>query len=91
MLTLSAALVSAVSACAFHLASAHCLWPRPAALVLPARIAGWVLFALALWLWIQALGVGVGLCIMLGCWMLAALLLPWLAACIAPAPTRGRR
>lgn len=49
------------------------------------RLAGAVLAFASLALWVRALGAGAGLCAMLGTWMLAMMLLPWLALAAVPA------
>ncbi len=93
LLALATGLLAWTSALALYAGSGHCRWPR---LRLPrprGSAIGAALAALALAAAIADLGVGAGLCAMLGHWMLAMLVLPWLGAwreVAAPSPTRGR-
>lgn len=73
------ALASSVSsALALYLASPNCGWqvrlPRTGL-----RVVGAVLALVSLCAWIAVVGVGPGLCAMLATWMLALVLLPYLA------------
>ncbi|GAB3338912.1 hypothetical protein GCM10027359_15600 [Marilutibacter aestuarii] len=80
LLPIATGLLAWTSALALYAGSGHCRWPR---LRLPRRrgsAIGAVLAALALAVAIVDLGVGAGLCAMLGHWMLAMLVLPWLGA-----------
>ncbi|RZA05195.1 MAG: hypothetical protein EOP02_39705 [Proteobacteria bacterium] len=71
---------SALSALALYAGSRHCRWPS---LHGWRDTGGWVGLALAglsFWLWVLLLGGGAGLCAMLGTWMLAMMVLPYVAA-----------
>jgi len=78
--TIAGAIVALLSALALYAGSGNCRWRLPAALRRHGTVAGLVLALLSLAAWIAALGIGAGLCAMLGCWMLAMVALPWLAA-----------
>lgn len=76
-LTLLAITGAALSALALYLASPHAHWrARPPRAAL--RAAGWVLAVASLAAWTAAIGFAPGLCAMLGSWMLALVLLPYL-------------
>lgn len=79
-MTIAAAIAALLSAFALYAGSCHCRWRMPAALHRYGRVAGLVLAVASLAAWISALGAGAGLCAMLGCWMLAMVALPCLAA-----------
>ncbi|MEO6103689.1 MAG: hypothetical protein ABIP44_08640 [Pseudoxanthomonas sp.] len=69
---------SVLSALALYAGSAHCRWKVLRAWRGVGGWAGLALAGLSLWLWVLRLGGGAGLCAMLGTWMLAMMLLPWL-------------
>ncbi len=73
-------LAAMFSALAFYAASPHCRWPRLRRAGRLGRQIGLVAAAAALWLWMAELGFAAGLVAMLCTWMLAAMLLPALAA-----------
>lgn len=80
MIATAAFAASLLSALAFYAGSSHCRWP---ALHRWRQTGSWVGLALAglsLWLWVLTLGGGAGLCAMLGTWMLAMMVLPYVAA-----------
>lgn len=77
-------LAAMFSALAFYATSPHCRWPRLRRAGRLGRQIGLVAAAAALWLWMAELGFAAGLVAMLCTWMLAAMLLPALAA----APSR---
>ncbi len=79
-MTIAGAIAALLSAFALYAGSGHCRWRLPAALRRHGGSVGIVLAVASLAAWIAALGVGAGLCAMLGCWMLAMVALPWLAA-----------
>ena len=79
-MTIAGAIAALLSAFALYAGSGHCRWRLPVALRRYGKVAGLVLAIASLAAWIAALGVGAGLCAMLGCWMLAMVALPWLAA-----------
>lgn len=79
-MTIAGAIVALLSALALYAGSGNCRWRLPAALRRHGTVAGLVLALLSLAAWTAALGIGAGLCAMLGCWMLAMVALPWLAA-----------
>lgn len=91
--TVAAIIATLLSALSAYGASPHCRWTW----LRNARTSHWpvaVVLALgALLLWSVPLGVGAGSCALLGSWMLAAILLPWLAAWTThtPASTGERR
>lgn len=98
-LTLLGITGAVLSALALYLASRHAHWrarlPRAAL-----RAAGWVLAPASLAAWTTAIGFAPGLCAMLGSWMLALVLLPYLGwwtvaraagKVSAAAPLRGSR
>lgn len=81
LLIATAAFASALlSALALYAGSAHCLWQALAGWRGTGRWVGLALAGLSLWLWVLALGGGAWLCVVLGTWMLAMMLLPCLAA-----------
>ena len=82
-MTIAGAIAALLSALALYAGSVHCRWRLPAALCRHGGKTGIVLALTSLAAWITALGVGAGLCAMLGCWMLAMVALPWLAALTA--------
>ncbi|ARZ75342.1 hypothetical protein CCR98_14585 [Stenotrophomonas sp. WZN-1] len=73
-------LAAMFSALAFYAASPHCRWPRLRRAGRLGREISMVAAAAALWLWMAELGFAAGLVAMLCTWMLAAMLLPALAA-----------
>jgi hypothetical protein len=77
-----------VSATALYVASPHCRWPFPRRWSRGARGAGLVLAGLSLAAWIFALGPAVGVCAMLATWMLAMVVLPYLALLTGSVDTR---
>lgn len=79
-MTIAGAIAALLSAFALYAGSGHCRWRLPAVLRRYGKVAGLVLAIASLAAWIAVLGVGAGLCAMLGCWMLAMVALPWLAA-----------
>ena len=79
-MTIAGVIAALLSAFALYAGSGHCRWRLPVALYRYAKVAGLLLALVSLAAWIAALGVGAGLCAMLGCWMLAMVALPWLAA-----------
>lgn len=84
-------LASILSALALYAGSGHCRWP-----VLRRGGVGWLGLALAggsLLAWVHALGAGAGFCAMLGTWMAAMMLFPFLGALIGRQsdPARGER
>lgn len=79
-MTIAGALAALLSAFALYGGSGHCRWRLPAVLHRHGKVVGLVLALTSLAAWVAALGVGAGLCAMLGCWMLAMVALPWLAA-----------
>lgn len=86
-MTIAGAIAALLSALGLYAGSGHCRWRLPAALRRHGKVVGLVLALMSLAAWITALGVGAGLCAMLGCWMLAMVALPCLAALNAE-PTR---
>ena len=85
-MTVAGAIAALLSALVLYAGSRHCHWRFPALLRRHATAAGALLGAASLAAWIAALGVGAGLCAMLGCWMLAMVTLPGLAALAGAAP-----
>jgi hypothetical protein len=81
--TIAGAIAALLSAFALYAGSGNCRWRLPIALGRHGNVVGVVLALMSLAAWIAALGVGAGLCAMLGCWMLAMVALPWLAALTA--------
>lgn len=79
-MTIAGALAALLSAFALFAGSGHCRWRLPMALRRHSTLAGILLAIASLVAWIVALGIGAGLCAMLGCWMLAMMALPCLAA-----------
>lgn len=77
-LGLPAIVAALASALALYLASPNCGW-RPTARRDGLQIAGVALALVSLVAWIALLGVGAGLCAMLATWMLALVVLPYLA------------
>src|SRR3546814_1894798 len=88
--TIAGALAALLSALALYAGSGNCRWRLPAALCRHGKVTGLVLALVSLAAWIAALGVGAGLCAMLGCWMLAMVALPYLAALTAEPAQIGR-
>ncbi len=90
-LSIAACLLACASAVACYGGSGHCRLPRLRALHRHGGRAGLGLAGLALALAVVGLGAGAGLCLVLGSWMLAAMLLPWLGAIgdIASPPRGG--
>ena len=92
-LSLSVGLATSIlSALALYAGSGHCRWPA----LQRWRGAGWLGLALAgssLWAWVDALGGGAGLCAMLGTWMVAMMLFPFLGTLTGRQadPTREER
>jgi len=87
-----ASLATLLSVLAFYAASSHCRWPRLRRAGRLGREIGTVAAASGLWLWMADLGVGAGLVTGLCAGMLAAMLLPALAAWHRPADSaRGQR
>ena len=85
-MTAAGAIAALLSAVALYAGSRHCRWRLPARLRRHAAAVGALLGAASLAAWIAALGFGAGLCAMLGCWMLAMVALPGLAALSGVAP-----
>lgn len=89
--SLAAGIVASIlSALALYAGSGHCRWPA----LQGWGGAGWLGLALAggsLWAWVHALGGGAGLCAMLGTWMAAMMLFPFLGVVVGRQPdsTRG--
>jgi len=83
--------LSLASALAAYARSAHCRWPVLRRMHRSGAAAGVVLASAASVLWIVELGVGAGLCAMVGCWMLAAIVLPYLAWMRSPRSAAERR
>lgn len=84
---LAAAFASCLlSAAALYAASPHCRWPAWRRAGARGNVVGLALGVVSLALWIMELGVGAGLCAMLGTWMLALMVLPYLAWRTVPAP-----
>ncbi|HVI57495.1 MAG TPA: hypothetical protein VM619_01290 [Luteimonas sp.] len=79
-MTIAGAIAAVLSALALYAGSPHCRWRRPAVLQRHGSRAGLLLAIASLAAWIAALGAGAGLCAMLGCWMLAMVALPYVAA-----------
>ena len=77
---LAAFIATLLSAMALYANSAHCPWRVMRAFRGKGGWVGLALAGLSLWLWVRVLGGGAGLCAMLGTWMLALMLLPWLTA-----------
>lgn len=77
---IAGACAAALSALALYAGSAHCRWRVPGTARRRGRALGLVLAAASLAAWIAALGIGAGLCVMLACWMLGLVALPYLAA-----------
>ncbi len=73
------AAIAAVSAVAFYVASPHCRWTRWRRWRPAARLTGALLAVLSLGIWCLVLGPVVGVCAMLTSWMLAMVVMPWLA------------
>jgi hypothetical protein len=84
--TLIGALAALLSALALFAGSGHCRWRLPVPLRRHGSAAGALLAIASLVAWIAALGVGTGLCAMLGCWMMAMMALPCLAALTETSP-----
>lgn len=82
-LTLIAVFATTLSAAALYAGSRHCLWPSLRRLGKAGTWSGVVIAVIALTVWMAALGVGIGACAMLGTWMLALALLPWIASLTA--------
>lgn len=72
-------LTATMSATALYLASPHCRWPFPRHWSRAAGATGVLLAGLSLLAWTLALGPVVGACAMLATWMLAMVVLPYLA------------
>ena len=90
-LGLPAIVAALASALALYLASPNCGWhaiARRGGL----RIAGAALALVSLVAWVAQLGVGAGLCAMLATWMLALVVLPYLAwwTNVSPRPDAHR-
>lgn len=88
-----ALLASLVSATAFYAASPHCRWLRLRRAAWLGRMTGPAAAVAALWLWMSMLGAAAGLVVMLCSWMVAAMLVPALAAWhrpTVPAPRQPR-
>lgn len=79
-LSVAACLLAWGSAIALYAGSAHCRLRSLRALQRRGSTVGLVLAGFALALAVAGLGAGAGLCLMLGNWMLAAMLVPWLGA-----------
>lgn len=79
MISLLAFVFAACSAVASYAASPHCMWSALRGHPRIMRMAGGVLALLSLMVWVAAYGVAVGLCAMLAGWMLALIVLPYLA------------
>ncbi len=84
--TVAGALAAVLSALALFAGSGHCRWRLPSALRRHGNGTGILLAVASLAAWIAALGVGAGLCAMLGCWMLAMVVLPYLAVLTETSP-----
>lgn len=87
---LLAVAAAALSALALYRASPHCRW-RPARRRGGLRLAGAVLALVSLGAWTASIGFAPGLCAMLACWMLALVLLPYLAWWTGAGETRDAR
>lgn len=79
-MTIAGAFAALLSAFALFAGSGNCRWRLPRALRRHGSLAGILLAMASLVAWVAELGVGAGLCAMLGCWMLAMMALPCLAA-----------
>jgi len=79
LLPFAASATSLLSAVALYAGSAHCRWPAFQGWRGTGTWVGLALAGLSLWLWVLTLGGGAGLCAMLGTWMLAMMVLPYLA------------
>lgn len=85
-----AVVVTLLSALALYAGSPNCAWHEGRRLR-AATGAGLVLALVALAIWIGGLGVATGLPVMLAAWMLALVLLPYLAVWSREATLAGRR
>ncbi|HEY0230812.1 MAG TPA: hypothetical protein VGC55_06145 [Dokdonella sp.] len=71
--------ITLASALAAYARSAHCRWPALRRLHRAGGMLGAALAGIAWVLWSAALGFGAGVCALLSCWMLGAIVLPYLA------------
>lgn len=71
--------VTVLSALALYAGSAHCRWQSLQRWRGTGTWTGLALAIVALLAWIAELGIGAGVCVMLGTWMLALMLFPYLA------------
>ncbi|MDN5781772.1 MAG: hypothetical protein L0H23_07085 [Luteimonas sp.] len=85
-MTIAGVIAAVLSAFALYAGSQQCRWRLPAALHRHGSVVGSVLALASLAAWFAALGVGAGLCAMLGCWMLAMVVLPCLAMSAGTSP-----
>lgn len=72
-------LTAVASAAAFYAAWTHCPWRLPQHRSRLGVIGSVLLAASSLGLWIHAFGAAVGVSMFLAAWMLALVMLPWLA------------
>lgn len=84
-------LTAVVSAVALYAASRHCRWRMPPGWPRILRPAGVLLAVASLASCIHAFGIAVGTCTMLAAWMLAMVLLPWLAVLVQGAVVDATR
>ncbi|KRG70904.1 hypothetical protein [Pseudoxanthomonas dokdonensis] len=83
--TTIAAVVTVLSALALYLGSPNCVWNRTARPRPAWSLAGGVAAVAGLLLWIWLLGAGAGISVALATWMLALVLLPYLACWLVSA------
>ncbi|RZA34660.1 MAG: hypothetical protein EOP92_14520 [Lysobacteraceae bacterium] len=86
LLAAAAFATSLASALALYAGSANCRWPGLRRWRGTGSWIGLALAGLSLWSWVLLLGGGAGLCAMLGTWMLAMMVLPWLGAASGAVP-----
>jgi hypothetical protein len=79
-----APITSALAALACYGASRHCLWTSLRRWRKAVMACAIVLSVLSPGAWLAAFGVGVGICAMLCTYMLALVILPWLALLTRP-------
>lgn len=89
LLVLFALLAAVLSAAGLYAGSRHCRWARWRRLGRAGTWIGALLAVASLALWVRALGVGAGACAMLGTWMFAMMLLPYVAGMRVAADARS--
>ncbi|MBD9468113.1 hypothetical protein [Pseudoxanthomonas sp. PXM01] len=88
-LSMLAALTAALSAAGLYAGSRHCRWTSWRRIGRAGTWGGTALAVASLLLWTQVLGAGAGFCAMLGSWMFAMIVLPYIAGMRVEHAARG--